>query len=74
MNHRRLNADKAPPADSVCNDGGSPRLCNPAPLHREMKTEEVRFEVRTVVGGLSRRLVADSSREEALAGVITSVG
>lgn len=38
-----------------------------------IETEKARFEVKTVIGGLSRALVVEGSRDEALAGVMMSV-
>ena len=37
------------------------------------ETEKARFEVKTVIGGLSRARVEEGSRDEALAGVMMSV-
>lgn len=45
----------------------------PAPGHSEIKTEKARFEVTAVIGGLSRFLVAEGSRDKASAGVMMSV-
>lgn len=51
-------------------------LSSPTPLPaigvREIETEKARFEVKTVIGGLSQSLV-EGSRDEALAGVMMSV-
>lgn len=39
----------------------------------EIETEKASFEVKNVIGGLSRALVAEGSRDEALARVMMSV-